>query len=785
MSQPLKILKFEPADQNKENRKNFSSGVENNEIVSSILLPLKIAAIITAVAGVLALIFEVKTFISHSFEIYLARLFLTVVAFVVLVISQTKFGRKHSVGLLHFFLSGVILSFGFVVFKLPSHFLLNALVVIFLIFTLSLFLGWKNINQAAVLVLYFIVFGTIVFLKGIDITGPVNLPVLITITFLSILSMFINRLTYKNKLKLIDNFNSMVRELNDIDDEETPSHKSDSKIDEVFEDNPALGFFKIDNKGNFKYVNKGFIEILKYNDKNELLKKKIDEDVFADAEEFEEILKIVKGKGIVKQKKVKLKTKDGSNLTVLFTIQKSALEKKDGYTGIFVDVSTYDAEIGKLTGELKKLKKEISDTSLHATTAEYASNVKTQFLANMSHEIRTPMNSVLGFLTLIENGLFESEKELKDFARNAKTSAESLLDIINNILDLSKIEAGKMDVDVMETSIEEEVNKAVSIVTPLLNEKKLELSIEISPDLPETVYGDGAKYRQVLVNLLNNAIKFTDTGSVGIRIQKETQTDAIIKIRTSVTDTGKGIPEEKIPTLFKPFAQLQNSMQKEGTGLGLMICKEFVKLMGGEIQVESEVGKGSTFTFTTVFSLYEEFNPKEFKKEEEAQEEIQEKAEPENNSTGVEEEPVLVESMFEGEFIPLAKPVKTGGKRKHLLLVEDNPISQKVELKLLRDAGYEVEAVTNGYDAIEAIKTGKFNLVLMDIEMKDMNGLEATKKIRQMAPPVNNIPIIAVTAHSSMKDREKCLAAGMNDYIAKPININFLKMTIDQWLNDD
>ncbi len=783
MSQPLKILKFEPAEQNKDERKNFSSAVDNNEVVSSILLPLKIAAIVTAVAGVLALIFEVKTFISYSFEIYLARLFLTVVAFVVLVISQTKFGRKHSVGLLHFFLTGVILSFGFVVFKLPSHFLLNALVVIFLIFTLSLFLGWKSVNQISVLILYFVVFGLIVFLKGIDITGSVNLPVLITITFLSVLSVFINRLTYKNKLKLIDNFNSMVRELNDIDDDEIPAYKSDWQIEEIIEDNPALGFFKVDGKGNFKYVNKGFIEILKYKDKNELLKKKLDEDIFTNAEEFDDMLKIVKGKGIVKRKKVKLKTKDGGELTALLTVRKSVHEKKDGYTGIFVDVSEYDSELEKVNEELKKLKKEYSDTSLHATTAEYASNVKTQFLANMSHEIRTPMNSVLGFLTLIENGLFESEKELKDFARNAKTSAESLLDIINNILDLSKIEAGKMDVDVMETSIEEEVNKAVSIVTPLLNEKKLELNIEISPDLPETVYGDAPKYRQVLVNLLNNAIKFTDAGSVGITVEKETQTDAIIKIKTSVTDTGKGIPEDKIPTLFKPFARLQNSMQKEGTGLGLMICKEFVKLMGGEIEVESEVGKGSTFTFTTVFSLYEEYNPKEFN--EEIAEEFEESIEPQNDSAEVEEEPVLVESMFEGEFIPLAKPVKTGGKRKHLLLVEDNPISQKVELKLLRDAGYEVEAVTNGYDAIEAIKTGKFDLVLMDIEMKDMNGLEATKKIRQMAPPVNKIPIIAVTAHSSMKDREKCLAAGMNDYIAKPININFLKMTIDQWLNDD
>ncbi len=789
MSQPLKILKFEPKEQKIKHDDNYSREIDKNDVVPSILLPLKVAAIITAIAGVLALVFEVKAYISYSFEIYLARLFLTVIAFVSLVLSQTQFGKKHSTGLLHFYLGGVIVSFGLVVYKLPEHFLLNGLIVIFLIFTLSLFLGWKSVNQIMVLSLFYLVFGLVVYLADIDLTNSVNLPVLLTVVFLSVLSVFINKLTYKNKLKLIDNFNSMVRELNDLDDDDVSQIQQGTKSVNIFEDNDALGFFKVDKNGKLKYVNKGFIELLKYNDKNELLKKKFDKDIFSSPAEFSDLINRAKNNGFGKLRKTKLKTKTGKDITVFLTIQKSFEEKNDVFTGMFLDISLYEKEIEKLNNELKRLKKEVNNASLTATTAEYASNVKTQFLANMSHEIRTPMNSVLGFLTLIENGLFESEKELKDFARNAKTSAESLLDIINNILDLSKIEAGKMDVDVMELSVVEEINKAVSIVTPLLNDKKLDLKIDVSPEIPEVLYGDATKYRQVVVNLLNNAVKFTDTGFVEINVGIDTQTEAIIKIRTSVIDTGKGIPEEKIPLLFKPFQQLQNSLQKEGTGLGLMICREFVKLMGGEINVESEVGKGTKFTFTVVFSLYEKFDPAELGAENDVEDEPEPpEVETEDSVKEVytdHEEPALVESMFEGDFIPLAKPVKTGGKRKHLLLVEDNPISQKVELKLLRDAGYEVEAVTNGYDAIEAIKSGKFDLVLMDIEMKDMDGLEATKRIRSLTPPVNNVPIIAVTAHSSMKDREKCLAAGMNDYIAKPININFLKMTIDQWLNDD
>ena len=466
--------------------------------------------------------------------------------------------------------------------------------------------------------------------------------------------------------------------------------------------------------------------------------------------------------------------------------------------------------------ELEVLRFEKKKANHETNSAVYTSNIKTQFLANMSHEIRTPMNSVLGFLTLIENGLFESEDELKDFARNAKISADSLLDIINNILDISKIEAGKMELYEDDFNIQDEIDKAQSIVTPSAKEKGLKLSCVIEENVPRTLIGDATRYRQVLVNLLGNAVKYSESGEINIKVEVAGKTEATAKILTVVKDQGPGIAQDKIPTLFKPYSQVRSKkwVKEKGTGLGLMICKEFVNLMGGEISIESKVGEGTKISFTVVLTVEKNFlADREKVKPERDFRKIEEKTKPNQDipkikepdiSETVKTETIIPEQVFEetaDTFLSEEELEKTlqneddnsyeinslaGSQKskKRLLLVEDNPISQSVELKLLREAGYAVDPVSNGYDAIEAIKTDSFDLVLMDIEMSDLDGIETTKRIRELDPPMGLIPIIAVTAHSSMKDREKCLAAGMDDYIAKPININFLKMTIDQWLYD-
>lgn len=269
------------------------------------------------------------------------------------------------------------------------------------------------------------------------------------------------------------------------------------------------------------------------------------------------------------------------------------------------------------------------------------------------------------------------------------------------------------------------------------------------------------------------------------------------KIKVVITDTGRGMPKEKLPLLFKPYSQIKEKKwnRVEGTGLGLMICKEFITLMKGDIDVQSDEGIGTKVQFTAQLKKV---------KDQVTTSTILPKEEP---KTVLHELPDIqadkfhfgkVDNLHDKEDIEMKeqpqkkfeiKLTKENGdaqskiSKKRLLLVEDNPISQKVEMKLLRDSGYHVDAVGNGFDAIDAVKNGEFDLVLMDIEMPGMDGLTATQKIRELGINAAEIPIIAVTAHSSMKDREKCLTAGMDDYIAKPININFMKITIDQWLN--
>jgi CheY-like chemotaxis protein/two-component sensor histidine kinase len=373
--------------------------------------------------------------------------------------------------------------------------------------------------------------------------------------------------------------------------------------------------------------------------------------------------------------------------------------------------------------------------------------------------------------------LYEDKEELNTFARSGRMSAQSLLDTINNILDLSKIEAGKMELDEVEFSVKKELDKAVSIISQTAKDKNIKLVEDYDDMIPHTLFGDATRFRQILLNLLSNAVKYTDIGQIDVSIQLQDKTEDFVVLKGIVKDTGQGIAKESLKMLFRPFSQVHSvRSNKQGTGLGLVICKEFINLMGGDINVDSEIGKGSTFEFTVQLGL----RPSTFEQKLDY-DKIAEKDEQPKKKTAVEEEEVNEQNEFK-KAIDLATTYVESDK-KRILLVEDNPISQNVEMKLLKSVGYEVDAVSTGEEAVKAVSTGRYNCVLMDIEMPGMNGLAATQQIRDLASEVKDIPVIAVTAHSSMKDREKCLAAGLNDYIAKPISINFLKMTIDQWIN--
>ncbi len=783
----------------KENTSNESSAK------NLIIMPLRMLAILSAISGVLALIFEVQSLVIHSLEVYISRLAATVVAFVVLVISQTEFGKKKPEILVHAMVIAVILSSGFVVYRIPSMFQVNSNIIALYVFMIGLSMGWKYIHQMAAVVYFLIIYFAAI------ITTPVlysNTQLVIEtsaiVIVLCIMSVVSSAVIYSARERIFAGLHRTHPE---------SLGKEHNYFKEILRNTP-IGFYQFRSNGKIIFANKAFANMFGFESVKEILSKNIYELIFEKSKERESLEKILLENKKIKNYRMSLKKKDNSKLIVKIDerIVHNDEDNSDYHEGNILDITQQINAENTKKKELEKLKAESTNANYKANSAVYNSQVKSQFLAKMSHEIRTPMNSVLGFLTLIENGLFDSETELRDFAHNARISADSLLDIINNVLDLSKIEAGKMELSEEEFSIREEIEKAISIIKTIVKEKNLEVNSNISSGVPISVFGDSIRYRQVVVNLLSNASKYTKSGSISIDVDIVKKTDATIKILTTVSDTGIGIKKEKLSQLFKPYIQLSNEkkINRKGTGLGLIICKDFVSLMGGKIDVESEEGKGTKIQFTVVLGLeknflktkgFDELNESEDLVSEsdtyiENKEVVHEKVElPEgkertsaqNNSTA---KIVKINSKITTEPKPLMESIennvqsfpRTTMRKKRLLLVEDNPISQRVELKLLRETGYSVDPVSNAYDAIAAIKSNAFDLVLMDIEMEDINGIEATQKIRALEPPVNKIPIIAVTAHSSMKDRERCLAAGMDDYIAKPINIHFLKMTIDQWL---
>jgi len=721
---------------------------ENKKLL---LAPLQSLSIFAAAAGIVALIFEVIYFSEHSTQLYISRVTSIAVAFFMLIISNTKLGKNHPTLFVHILLLSIIMSFGVMIYLEPKTVVFNSHIISLIIFTAALFLSWEVSNQIVVAVYYNIVFITSIVLSSTPSALPhliESVVLLLIISVIAVVASYINyRLRHDSFLKAYE------------------VQLSEKKYRNLFE-NSAEGIFQISSKGKLEIVNPAFTKMLGYQNDDEITKVNFIDNLFKRKADWELLSKLLEKQGKVRNYRVLFNKKDGTEITVRLNVRLNYDEEMGGtvYEGSMQDITQQVQAEMERQKALDALRHEKMKSDIAARKAQQESSYKTKFLANMSHEVRTPMNSVMGFLTLIENDLFESKEELKGFARDAKMAAESLLDIINNILDISKIEAGKMELDEVDFSIHEEIHKVFSIIGQAAKQKGIFLESEIDEKLPSIIFGDSTRYRQIILNLVNNAVKFTDEGKVSVKVLVNSISGFDVEIKTIIEDTGHGIPSDRISLLFEPFVQVRNKKgTKEGTGLGLVIAKEFVKLMGGEIDVESKVGSGSRFYFTVKMRLKGETDVIE--------------GTPTDESTELLNEIILIdEAKTENSHTETSL-------QKKILLVEDNPISQNLELKILREVGYNVEAVSSGQEAIDAVESGLFKLVLMDVEMNDMDGLTATKKIRSIPGSIGKIPIIAVTAHSSMKDREKCLAAGMNDYIAKPINIHFLKLTIDQWLN--
>jgi signal transduction histidine kinase/ActR/RegA family two-component response regulator len=394
-------------------------------------------------------------------------------------------------------------------------------------------------------------------------------------------------------------------------------------------------------------------------------------------------------------------------------------------------------------------------------TAEQARKTQEQFLAIMSHEIRTPMNGVIGMTSLLQNTPLTEEQ--KSYVDTIRVSGESLLVIINDILDFSKIQEGRLELEDIPLSIRNVIEETFDLLIFEAGQKKLKLSYNIRKGVPDMIYGDVTRIRQVLVNLVSNSIKFTESGGIQVLVSDKNSHDDLYKIEFRVKDTGIGIPADKLDRLFKAFSQTDpsNTRKYGGTGLGLAISSSLVQMMQGEISVKSEPGKGSEFYFTIRAKKAQSpdiLSPKQKKSyHTNGQESVQ-------NSGPRNDLPELNLNLS-------------------ILVAEDNMINQKIVIQMLRKLGYQADIAGNGLEVLEAVKRQHYDFILMDMVMPEMDGLETTAKLR-VVPGMKQPIVVALTANAMQGEREKCIAAGMNDYLSKPFKIIDLENLIYKWFGD-
>lgn len=690
--------------------------------------------------------------------------------------------------------------------------------------------------------------------------------------------------------RMAQNLNNSTASLDKLHAEVTEREKVENQLKHVLESIPS-GLALINRQGQIEMVNGALEHIFGFS-RQELLGKSID---FLVAESYREThqehvkdyFSNPKNRLMIADSPFQGVRSDGTTISLEIGLNPIDTENEIKVLATIVDITLRKQAEAKLQMFADKMEMKNLELDLALAKAEEATRTKSDFLANMSHEIRTPMNGVIGMTgLLLDTNL---NKDQRQFAETIRNSSESLLNIINDILDFSKIEAGQLDLEEIDFDLQVMVDDLATMMAFKAEEKQLELIYEIAANVPAHLWGDPGRVRQILLNLIGNAIKFTEKGEIVLRIEQEFDFDEQCIIRFSIRDTGPGIPEQHHQRLFDRFEQEDSSTTRRhgGTGLGLAICKQLAEMMEGEIGVESQMNVGSEFWFTAKFKVGRkatelptikntdgkkvlvvddnrtnreiiskqlrehgltvletphgntalELLHKHYQQQESIDVILIDMQMPEMDGSQLAEairkqpefdimpmilmssvarrgdakqahqqgfsaylpKPVRRQDLYDALVIVLngemkqAQPLLTRHSLREarkwsakILLVEDNLTNQQVAKGILSKMGHQVNIAENGLEAIEHLKQQTFDLALMDIQMPEMDGYQATALIRDPNSPViqHQIPIIAMTAHAMQGDREKCIEHGMNDYLTKPINVKALDALLKRWLPD-